>query len=210
MDERAPAPRLTAVRRARPGRVALEVDGRAWRTVPDDVVVRCGLAPGLALERPLLRALRRELRSAEALDAASRALARRDLSARRLRERLDARGIRSPAAERTLATLTSAGVVDDARLAGARARSLAERGWGDAAVAARLQREGIAPEVSAAALAELPPEAERAAAVAARARDRPAAWRLLARRGFGADAVEDALARWTEGAEAGYDTDSSA
>lgn len=210
MDEGGPAPRLTGVRRARPGRVALEVDGRAWRTVPDDVVVRCGLAPGLALERPLLRALRRELRSAEALDAASRALARRDLSARRLRERLDARGIRSPAAERTLATLTSAGVVDDARLASARARSLAERGWGDAAVAARLEHEGIAPEVSAAALADLSPEAERAAAVAARARDRPAAWRLLARRGFAADAIEEALARWTEGAAAGYDTDSSA
>lgn len=206
----APAPRLTAVRRSRPGRVALEVDGRPWRVVSDDVVARCGLAPGVALDRPLLRALRRELRSSEALDAAARTLARRDFSAARLRERLGARGVRAPAAERAVAALTSAGVVDDARLARSRARALAERGWGDAAIAARLEHEGVAAEVATAAVAELAPETERAAAVAAGVPDRPAAWRLLARRGFAAEAIEEGLARWTGNAEAGYDTDSSA
>ena len=189
----APAPTLTAVRRERPGRVALEVDGSAWRVVPDDVVARCGLAPGVALERPLLRRLRRELRRAEALGGATRSLARRDLSARRLRERLDARGIRAPAAEAALATLESAGVVDDARLARSRATALADRGWGDAAVAARLEREGIGPEPARAALAELRPEPERAAALAEGASDRRAAWRLLARRGFSSDAIEHAV-----------------
>jgi regulatory protein len=189
----APAPTLTAVRRERPGRVALEVDGTPWRVVPDDVAVACGLAPGLALERPLLRRLRRELRRAEALGVATRSLARRDLSTRRLRERLDARGIRAPEAEAALATLRSAGVVDDARLARGRAAALAERGWGDEAVAARLEREGIGTESARAALAELPPEPERAAALAATAVDRRTAWRLLARRGFSPDSIEDAV-----------------
>lgn len=210
MGDGAPAPRLTAVRRERPGCAALEVDGRPWRVVPDEVVVRCGLAPGIALERPLLRSLRHELRSAEALGAASRAVARRDISAARLQQRLGERGIRPPAAATAVAALVSAGAVDDARLARVRARSLAERGWGDAAVAARLEREGIDAALVAAALAGLAPEAERAAGVAARARDRRSAWSLLVRRGFAAEAIEEALARWTEEAEAGYDTDSSA
>jgi SOS response regulatory protein OraA/RecX len=189
----APAARLTAVRRERPGRVALEVDGHAWRVVPDDVVALCGLAPGVVLERPLLRRLRRELRRAEALGAATRSLARRDLSARRLRERLDARGIRAPAAEAALATLESAGVLDDARLARSRAAALADGGWGDAAIALRLEQEGIGPEPARAALSELLPEPERAALLAAASPDRQAAWRLLARRGFSSDSIEHAL-----------------
>ncbi|HXV56252.1 MAG TPA: hypothetical protein VD704_00155, partial [Gaiellaceae bacterium] len=87
-------PRLTAVRRARSGRVELEVDGSRWRVVPDEVVLRCGLAPGVELDRPLLRALRRELLRAEALGLAVRTLARHDVSSGRLRERLLARGVR--------------------------------------------------------------------------------------------------------------------
>ena len=43
----------------------LEVDGRPWRTVPDRVVVRCGLAADVELTRPLLRHLRAELRDAD-------------------------------------------------------------------------------------------------------------------------------------------------
>ena len=135
-------PTLTAVRRSRPGRVALEVDGRPWRTVPDDVVVHCGLRAGLELERPLLRDLRRELRRCEALEAAVRTVSRRDVSAGRLRQRLDARGIAPQEAVAAVETLSAAGVVDDERLARSRARALAERGWGDAAVAARLEHEG--------------------------------------------------------------------
>jgi regulatory protein len=193
-------PLLTGVRRARPGRVALEVDGRPWRTVPDEVAVGCGLAPGTELDRPLLRRLRRELRRAEALDAAAKALARRDHSARRLRERLERRGIRMPAAEGAVAALAGVGIVDDARLARARARSLAARGWGDAAVADRLEREGLPADLVREALAELEPEAVRAAAVAAGASDRRAAWRLLARRGFATESAEDALGPLDEGA----------
>ena len=189
----ATAPRLTAVRRSRPGRAELELDGRPWRVVPDEVVLRCGLAPGVELDRPLLRALRGELRRAEALDAAARTLSRRDVSTRRLRERLAARRVRAPAAETALATLAAVGLLDDARLARTRARSLAERGWGDTAVAARLEDAGVPVEHVRAALAELPPEPERAALLARNAPDVRAAWKLLARRGFAPETIEDAV-----------------
>jgi SOS response regulatory protein OraA/RecX len=186
-------PRLTAVRRTRRGRVELEVDGRRWRVVPDEVVLRCGLAPGIELDRPLLRELRRELLRAEALGLAVRTVARRDLSERRLRARLAARGVRRADADGAVATLAGAGVVDDARAALSRARSLAERGWGDATVAARLAGEGFGSDEVGAALAELPPERRRAEELAARGGDPRRAWRLLARRGFAPETVEDVL-----------------
>lgn len=186
-------PRLTALRRSRPGWIALEVDGRPWRAVPDDVVLRCGLAAGVELGRPLLRELRRELRRAEALAVATRALGRRELSRRRLEERLRARGVRPSAQAGALAALARAGLVDDERLARRRAAVLAERGQGDAAILARLGSEGIDAETARAAVAELADERERAASVAATATDRRKAWSLLARRGFGHDAIESAL-----------------
>src|SRR4051794_19625280 len=72
-----PMPRVTALRPARPGRVLVELDGEAWRTVSLEVAARSGLELGLELDRTRLRTLRRELRRAEALDAGARALARR-------------------------------------------------------------------------------------------------------------------------------------
>jgi regulatory protein len=187
------APRLTAVRRSRPGRVALEVDGRPWRVVPDEVVVRCGLAAGLELERPLLREIRRALRRTEALELAARALHRRDLSRRRLDERLAARGVAEHEREGALATLAAAGAVNDARVARARGAALAESGWGDAAVVARLRGEGFTAELARDVLAGLAPESERARSAAARFDDRRKAWAHLSRRGFSEEAIEAAL-----------------
>jgi SOS response regulatory protein OraA/RecX len=185
---------LTALRRASPGRVELELDGRPWRTVPDDVVVRCGLHAGLALDRARLRALRMELRRTEALAAAGRALAQAPLSRRRLSEKLQRRGV-TPAAERAaVGTLTAAGLVDDARLVHARAEALAARGWGDLAIEARLERDGFEAKDVTNALAGLPPQGGRAAELATKlARPRPQAWAALARRGFTPDAIEEAL-----------------
>jgi SOS response regulatory protein OraA/RecX len=191
MGERPPT--LTAVRRARSGRVELEVDGERWRRVPDEVVLRCGLAPGVVLDRPLLREIRRELRRAEALDAAVRTVARRDVSTQALRSRLAARGVRAPAAERAVATLASAGLVDDARTARARAQALAAKGWGDAAIAARLAGEGFTGGDVQAAVGDLASEEARARPLAARAGDARAAWKLLARRGFAYETLESVL-----------------
>jgi 1,2-diacylglycerol 3-alpha-glucosyltransferase len=175
------------------------VDGQPWRAVPDDVVLRCGLALGHELDRPLLRLLRNELRRAEALGIAGRALRRRDLSRRRLAERLERAGVSPAAEQQALDSLVAAGAVDDARLAGTRAAAFAERGWGNAAIRERLLAEGIGPGEAEAALLGLAPETDRAAALAARAGEARNAWMLLARRGFEADAIDAVLGPLDEG-----------
>ena len=187
-------PRLTALRRVRPGSIALEVDGSLWRVVPDEVVVRTGLARGALLDRPLLRSFRAELRRAEALRVAGRQIARGDVARQRLEERLRNRGVRPADAAAALDTLARAGAVDDARLARARASNLAERGWGNAAIAARLREAGISADAVESALAELASEPVRAALLVVDLPMRRAV-AVLARRGFDPELVEE----WSAG-----------
>lgn len=149
------------------------------------------------LDRMKLRGLAREVRRAEALSIAVRALARTDLSRARLEGRLERGRVRPPAAREALETLEQLGLVDDARAAEARAVALAGRGWGDAAISAKLEEEGFAGEAVPAALAGLVPEPERAARVAAAERDLRRAYGVLARRGFREETIEQALGSWT-------------
>jgi regulatory protein len=169
--------------------VAVELDGSPWRTVSDAVVARCGLRADIPLDRALARSLARELRHERALGAAVRTLRARSVSERRLRERLRSRGVRADAEETALATLSEAGFVDDERLARGRATALAERGWGDAAIEARLAGEGLPERHVADAVARLEPEAHRAAALTAGLPARKA-WALLQRRGFDPETLE--------------------
>ena len=185
---------VTALRADRPGRVAVELDGARWRTLPLEAVVKAGLASGSSLDRPRARTLARELRRLRALEIAARALRSRDRSALELESRLEVRGITRAERERTLQTLSSAGLVDDARFAIARARALAERGSGDALIRDDLEQRGVAPDAIAAAVNALRPEAERAAAIVARRGASPGTVRFLAARGFEEDAVEGAVA----------------
>ena len=172
--------------------MAVELDGEAWRTVPEVIVVRCSLSAGVVLDRPLAGSLARELRRERALGTAMRSLRARSMSEQRLRERLQSRGVRQDAEEVAVGTLTEAGFVDDGRLARGRAVALAERGWGDAAIGARLTDEGLrAPDVEA-AVAELEPETDRAGALAA-GLPRQKAWSLLQRRGFDSETIESVL-----------------
>jgi SOS response regulatory protein OraA/RecX len=181
-------PTVTALRADRRGRVAVELDGAPWRTLPADVVVRARLVEGRTLDRPALRLLRRELRRAEALEVAGRALRHRDLSSRRLAERLERTAPPMVVAE-SLATLERAGLVDDERVARIRAESLAERGYGDEAIRHRLRAEGLSDE----AVGGLRPETERAVPLITRRGTGPRTARYLAARGFGEEAVEAAL-----------------
>jgi SOS response regulatory protein OraA/RecX len=125
---------------------------------------------------------------------AGRALARGDLSSRRLEERLRRADVARPVAVNVLAGLRRAGVADDARAARARAEVLAARGWGDEAVAARLGAEGFDEVDVRAALAALDPEPARARALVGSEPDARRAARLLARRGFAAETAEELLA----------------
>jgi SOS response regulatory protein OraA/RecX len=181
-------PTVTALRDDRRGRVAVELDGAPWRALPVDVVVRAGLVEGRTLDRPALRLLRRELRRAEALQVAGRALRHRDLSRSRLAERLE-RAVPPAVAAESLQTLERAGLVDDQRVGRLRAESLAARGYGDEAIRHRLRAEGLPEE----AAAGVPPETERARVVIARRGTGPRTARYLASRGFGEEAVEAAL-----------------
>jgi SOS response regulatory protein OraA/RecX len=185
-------PTVTRLRDDRRGRVAVELDGAPWRTLPVDVVARSGLAEGRALDRPALRLLRHELRRADALAVAGRALRRRDLSERGIAERLARASVAPDVVEESLAVLSRAGLVDDARFARTRAGSLAERGYGDAAIRHDLERQGVATEVIQEALESLEAEGERARRVVERRGPGPSTARYLASKGFGEDALEAA------------------
>jgi regulatory protein len=186
-------PRVTALRDDRRGRVAVDLDGAPWRVLPVDVVVRVGIAEGRTLDRPALRELRRELRRAEALQLAGRALRYRDLSRRRLADRLERAAVAPAAAAESLATLERAGLVDDRRVARLRAGSLAARGYGDGAIRHRLLAEGLEEPLIAEAVAELEREPGRARPLIERRGPGPRTARYLASRGFGEEAVEAAL-----------------
>lgn len=185
-----PRKTVTALRAERPGQVLVELDGVGWRTLPAEVVLRAGLAVGLELDRPRLRALRQELRRSEALAISTRVLRRQDISTRRLEERLARRGIAPAARGEALATLQRAGLLEDERFARARATALAEREWGDAAIRHDLEQQGLDAELAARVLAGLEPEVTRAERILARHGRNARTFRRLAARGFGADSFE--------------------
>ena len=190
---------MTRLRERAGGRVEVELDGGPWRTVPTNAVVRAGLALGTTLDRETARALGRELRRERALDVAVRALRHRGLSRRRLKERLGARGANAGARAEALGTLERLGLVDDARLAAARAEALAERGYGDAAIRSALERDGIGEELVAEALEGLEAEALRARGLLDREGASPRTLRRLAGRGFDASVLEE-LSGFADGA----------
>jgi regulatory protein len=168
--------------------------------VPDEVVVRAGLAVGLELDRSTLRRIRRELARARGMAVAARTLARRDASADEVRTRLARARVEPSAAVDVVASLERAGALDDGRLAGARASALAARGYGNAAILARLEAAGVDEALAREAVGELAPEADRARLLAATQADRANTARLLARRGFPFDVVEDVVGVLDSGA----------
>lgn len=189
---------ITALRERPRARVEIELDGAPWRTVPADAVVRAGLTAGRPLDRETARTLGRELRRARALGDAVRVLRHRDMSRSRLEERLERRGARPDAREEALAALERAGLVDDGRVAAGRARSLADRGWGDAGIRAALEAEGIDGAVVSGAVDGLEPEAERARKLLGPAPD-ARGLRRLASRGFDAAVLEEHAASFADG-----------
>jgi SOS response regulatory protein OraA/RecX len=186
-------PTVTRLAAKQRGRVAVELDGAPWRTLPLEVVARAGLSEGRALDRPALRLLRHELRRAEALQVAGGALRRQDLSSRGVAARLRRAAVAPAAVEESLAVLARAGLVDDARFARTRAGTLAERGYGDAAIRYDLERQGVAPDPIQDAIESLEPEGERARRVLSSRGPGVKTARYLASKGFGAEALEAAV-----------------
>lgn len=203
-------PRVTALQALPRERVAVELDGDAWRVLPAEAVVRARLSEGLELDRERLRTLGRELRRSEALRSARRVLRTRDVSTAALCARLERAGISRAAREEAVRTLSEAGIVDDARLARARVQALVERNLGDAAIRHRLERLRVDDRTIAEVLGEAAPEVERARRVVARRGPTPATARYLARRGFSAETVEDVVGTvLAEAVEPGYDREAT-
>jgi SOS response regulatory protein OraA/RecX len=184
---------VTALRRVRPGRVLVELDGARWRTLPDDVVADAGLAVGIDLDRSRARALARALRQRRAVDAAARALRARDLSSGGLEQVLAERGLGPTERQDAVAVLRRAGAVDDRRFAFSRAATLAERGFADAAIRQQLEQEAVPSELCDAAVGTLEPEHVRAARTAAKLGGGLRAARALARKGFEHEVIETAV-----------------
>ena len=191
-------PTVTGLRERRGGRVAVELDGKPWRVLPADAVVRTSLAVGRNLDRPKARELARELRRAKALAAATRSLAASSRSQEDLERRL-ARS-RHPATARgdAIAALVRAGLIDDTRVGEARAEVLARRGYGDAAIRADLQRRLIPATAAAEVVAALEPELERARRLLAGQSVTPALIRRLSARGFSRDTLEDVASAFAQ------------
>jgi SOS response regulatory protein OraA/RecX len=184
-------PVVTALRERKRGRVAVELDGRPWRVLPADAVVRAGLGVGRRLDRSTARELARETRRAKALAQATRTLATSGRSRRELEQRLARAGHAGTAREEALATLDRAGLVDDARLAEDRAELLARRGYGDLAIRADLRRRQIASEAATNAVESLAPESERIRELLAGKSITPALLRRLAGRGFSRETLDE-------------------
>jgi SOS response regulatory protein OraA/RecX len=193
-------PTVTGLRERKGGRVAVELDGTPWRVLPGDAVVRTALRVGRELDRPTARELAREVRRAEALAAAKRSLAATARSRRDLEQRLGRAGHTPAARKQALAGLAQAGLVDDTRLAEARAEQLARRGYGDAGIRSDLQRRLISAETAAEAVATLEPEIERAKRLLAGQSVTPALLRRLSGRGFSRDTLEEVTTAFAHGA----------
>lgn len=187
-------PTVTRLRHERPGWVAVELDGARWRTLPAEVVLRAGLAPGVELGRQRAVTVARERRRLEALGAAGKALARRELTRAELAERLQRRNLAPRDRDAALDAVARAGLQDDGRVARARAEQLAARGVGNLAIRADLERRGLSSEDVAVSLAGLEPEVLRAARFVERGGHGAHTAQALARRGFDDETIEALVA----------------
>lgn len=131
--------------------------------------------------------------------------ARREHSVKELRTKLAQRGYEPEAIDKALAFAAQHALQDDARFARSQGRMLASR-KGDRALSLRLQSKGVAKDLVAATLADLPSEAARALDVLRRydgqeptPQLRQKVWQFLAGRGFSAQAIAKAWRAWVEG-----------
>jgi regulatory protein len=129
-------------------------------------------------------------RAEDATELALRALRHRNRSRHELSQRLQRAGISPDEREATLDRLTEAGLVSDERYAEERARSLAQRGLGDALIRQDLRRQGVEHESVERAMAQLEPEDERATRAFERRGGEARALRYLAGKGFSPETLD--------------------
>ena len=197
--------RVESVRPAPAGPPLVEValaGGEVLR-VHERRLAGAGPRPGVDLDPDRLDALRRFAIVDAAERRALRLIGRRARSRAELARRLVEWGLDAAEADATLDRLSAVGLVDDAALAGAVAESRRRQGHGRLRIAADLDRLAVEPEAGAAALADPAAEAEldrarrelerRFGGAPHDRREVARAAAHLARRGFDADTVAEAL-----------------
>jgi len=200
-------PVVTALRGARGGRLAVEIDGEPAFTVSQSLVARHRLHVDRELCAEELASVAAEAHAEAALRDAHRLLGHRSRSRRELEDRLTAKGHPVDIVRVTVERLEREGLVDDAAFAAALVadkRRLA--GWGRERIAAELARCGVDRALVESALGpdDHDEELGRAMELLARRhvgdrgseRERKKAFDSLRRRGFSTAVSYAALERW--------------
>jgi regulatory protein len=197
-------PRVTTIRRRRPGDSAVDVvlDSGDVVRVHDRRLVEHRLSPGMTLGAAGVHALRQAAAADAAERRALRLIARRPRAEAELRARMAGWGVDAVTATGVLERLAELGQVDDRRLAVAVTEARHEQGYGRLRTAHDLARLAVDEPAAAEALETLPEDERPAAERIARRRfgpppydDRTArrAAAFLARRGFDAEVVAAAV-----------------
>ncbi len=205
---------ITAVRvqKKDPRRASLYLDGEFVLGLSIDIVQDWGLRRGMCLSDADLQALRRAEQMQRAYGAALRLLNYRARSVAEVRRRLVRRGYDPEQVEAVVSRLQQQGLLEDrafARLWVENRRLNSPRGR--QRLAAELRQKGLAADIIAGALEEVPEDDEAAQALTlarGRARalsgvERPAFLRrlqgFLSRRGFSSEVVRQVVRRvWEE------------
>ncbi|MDQ3696584.1 MAG: recombination regulator RecX [Gemmatimonadota bacterium] len=147
--------------RTRPGRWAVQVDGRLVATLSIDAVERFGLRSGAAYDERMREAVEREDAVTATLDRALNMLAFRARSARDLRRRLIEKGEPADLADAAIARLAELGLIDDAQFARQFARSkVLGPGLSKRRLHQELFRKGVARDVAEESIAAVMAEDE--------------------------------------------------
>jgi len=137
-------------------RVSVFVDGEFAFGLSDEVAVRHGIRPGIAIDRLLLEPVNRDEAVASCKRTALRYLSYRMRSEREIRRRLAKDGASLEAIDAVLGHLREIGLVDDDVFAKAFARDATiTRKWGPHRIARGLRQAGVDPEAVEHALAEV-------------------------------------------------------
>ncbi|MCR5577501.1 MAG: recombination regulator RecX [Oscillospiraceae bacterium] len=194
---------VTAIRQESPERLRVTLDSGEEIESTLGAVTALRLFVGRTLDEEALAELRTESVRALAREKALTIVARRQMSARELKDKLRQKGVDPETAAWCADWLTERGFIDEQAYAAAVVRHYAAKGCGAGRVRAELARRGIPRELADEAL-EAMPEADGKLdrLIAAKLRDpndRDEVRKLSAslyRRGFSAEEIRSALRRY--------------
>ena len=132
----------------KPGRYIVDVDGREFATVTADALAATKAGIGVVVDDRLAAHLREANELTSAYDRALNLLAFRARSARELERRLVQKGVTAERAQRVIAKLRDAGLIDDADFARQLARSKVSAGASKRRLHQELFKRGVARDVA--------------------------------------------------------------